>query len=371
MKARRPFSLALVIFLWLAAPLVALSQSDPQEPPSQEEQEPAPAPQSQQRYPPELTIQDGLIVARNQDLDDLIQALAEKSGLNVLFDSTFRSRKRNVQLRGLSPRLALDGILQANNLFAEPINDKTIIVALDNTANRFRLEPKITRTFHLKVANPSSVQMIQTAISALYGQRIMVVPNAELRALSIRTTPEYMKQVEDVLNAIDRPPETKNIAVTVYFLAASESVGEPLPPQLQGIVERFGAPFSTKRFRLLDTLFGRMRTGTRLESYIKGVAPARQPNSRESFYSVRFDSLQVSSGGGRQMIDVQMRVEGGIPIITTTPDQEGQAEKISYETTRLTVDASTPDGEPTVVGQASLFEPGTPVLVVLSARVIP
>ncbi len=234
MNSLRLSCLIFAFTVWMVAPCTALAQtgsSSQERPAPQEDQDEQSIPTGGQlrgpRHPwpslppfkrgstaadsregqpaSELIIQGGLVVARNQELEDVIEALAEKTGVNVLFDSTFRSRKVNLRLRELSPNLALDAILDANNLFAAPANPKSMIVALDNTANRVRLEKMVVRTFFLQHGDEHSLQSLQTHISALFGQRVLVIPNARLRALTVRATDPMMVPVKELIENLDRP----------------------------------------------------------------------------------------------------------------------------------------------------------------------
>ena len=387
MKTIRVLSLVFATIVWLAAPLRTFGQPAHQKPKRSTPQEQSapksapdekPIPTGKQLFglsrplpvnPDKASsLREHEIVYRDAELEDIIQALAEECGLNVVFDSTFRSRKLNLQLHGLKSNQALESVLEGNNLFAEPINDRTIIVSVDNTANRARLEHFFVRTFYLKYTDP---QIAQTQLAVLFGQRVLVVPDAELRAVTVRTSLPSLEMVEDLIEKIDRRLPTKNIEMTVYLLAASETAGEPLPSLLRGVIERAGISLPTGPYRLLDTLFGRLRTGRNLDSLIKGVAPSSPIAHRTSLYSLRVDSLQVSSEGARQMIDTHLRLEGRVPIAVASPEKEGQSERISYETTGFTLDAKVPEGEPVIIGRTPLLEPGVPVLVILSAKVMP
>jgi hypothetical protein len=44
---------------------------------------------------------------------------------------------------------------------------------------------------------------------------------------------------------------------------------------------------------------------------------------------------------------------------------------MNYETTGFEINLDVPEGEPVIVGQAPMLEPGVPVLVVLTAKVVP
>jgi general secretion pathway protein D len=162
------------------------------------------------------------IIFRNQELEDIIRNLAGQINLNVVFDSTFRTRKTSYELRGVTVAQALDTILVSNNLFFEPVNDNTIVVAVDNTANRTRLQQMSVQTFYLKNSDDQTVQTIQTSLSALFGQRVFVVPNPQLRSLTVRTTPETLKLVSGIINALDKDKPEILVDVSIYEVSRTD-----------------------------------------------------------------------------------------------------------------------------------------------------
>lgn len=243
----------------------------------------------------------------------------------------------------------------------------------DNTANHKRLDTQSFHTFNLK---HTDLQVEQAMVAALFGNRILVVVDARPRAIAVRTTPEYAKQIEELVERFDRGPEIKekNVEITVYLLVGSDSVGEQLSPSLRKTLEPTGAPLPAERYRLLDTLIERTRTGRpsasmTYQSSVTGLAPLGQVGSRKSLYSLAMEVPEVFSEGAREMIDLRLRIGGRIPV-GLEPAKEGQPEKIAYEPTGMSVFFDLPEGEPVIAGQAPLFESGIPMLVLLLAKFI-
>ncbi|MCS6804531.1 MAG: hypothetical protein RMM98_13935 [Acidobacteriota bacterium] len=169
---------------------------------------------------PLYQVQD--ITRANDELENHIRDLAERIGLNIVFDSSFRSRKMPFRMKNVTIPQALDTLLMSNNLFFEPINDNTLLVAIDNTANRARLQQMSVQTFYLKNSDEQTVQTIQTNLSALFGQKVMVVPNAQLRSLTVRTTPETLKLVGNIIRALDKDKPEVLIDVSIYEVSRND-----------------------------------------------------------------------------------------------------------------------------------------------------
>lgn len=178
------------------------------------------APKDDTTLSPLYQVQD--ITRANDELENHIRDLAERIGLNVVFDTTFRSRKMPFRMKNVTIPQALDTLLISNNLFFEPINDNTLLVAVDNTANRARLQQMSVQTFYLKNSDEQTVQTIQTNLSALFGQKVMVVPNAQLRSLTVRTTPETLKLVGNIIRALDKDKPEVLIDVSIYEVSRND-----------------------------------------------------------------------------------------------------------------------------------------------------
>jgi len=388
MKTIRVLSLVLATIVWLAAPLRTLGQSAHQKPNrSTPQEQPAtkpapdekPIPTGRQLAPSPLPLPvnpdkassqaEQEVVYQDAELEDIIRALAEKCGLNVVFDSSFRSRKLNLQLHGLKPSQALEAVLEANALLAEPLNDRTIIVALNNTANRSRLQELFMRTFQLKYADTQTVRTMETAISALLGQRVTVVPNVELRTLIVRARSQDLGAIGEMIARMDRPRLRENVEVTAYLLAASGATGQPVPASLRRVLERMGGAIES--YRLADTLLLRARAGDENGS-VDALSPRNQSEAQKSFYRFGFTAVRISSEGARRAIHFdKLHLTARVPIGLLPPQKEGQREMMDYETTGFEINLDVPEGEPVIVGQAPMLEPGVPVLAVLMAKVVP
>ncbi len=254
------------------------------------------------------------IIFRNQELEDVVRELSKRVDLNVVFDSTFRSRKTNFEMRGVTVAQALDTLLMSNNLFFEPVNDNSVIVALDNTANRARLQQMSVQTFYLKSADEQMVQTIQTNISALFGQKVLVVPNAQLRSLTVRSTPETLKVVSNLIKALDKDKPEVLIDISIYEVSRNDllEIGNQL------LFDGFFGQSSSQSSIVPGTLntlavtAGQIISEQRLALAIP-TSVIRLLQTRGN--SKLIDSLQVHALDGQQ---VDARVGTRIPIQTAS-----------------------------------------------------
>ncbi|MCS6803876.1 MAG: secretin N-terminal domain-containing protein [Acidobacteriota bacterium] len=225
------------------------------------------------------------------------------------------------------------------------------------------------RTFQLKYASPHVVQTLQTAISALLGQRVAVVPHAQMGALIVRARSQDLDAIGELIARIDRPQLRENVEVTAYLLAASGATGQPVPAPVRRVLERMGP--ATESYRLVDTLLLRARAGEDVNQ-VDALAPRSESGPQKSFYQFGFKGVWVVSEGARRTIHFDgLRLTARVPIGLLPPQKEGQPEKVDYETTGFEINLDVPEGEPVILGQAPMLAPGTPVLVVLTAKVVP
>jgi len=279
--------------------------------------EPQPEPQEEAR-------QD--IIFRD-DLKAIIAQLGRQLGLNVLFDQSVpEGRRISVELRNVTKAQALDAILLSHGLFFQPLGDNTIIVALDQPANRNRLQQTSVQTFYLKHADPVQVQQ---QLAPMAGQlRAQIMLNQDLRALIVRATPENLKLIEEIIQSIDKEKPEVMIDISIYEVARNDliEIGNQL------LYEGFftsapQGPIRPGTLNLLGVTMGQIITEQRLALAI--------PTSIIRFLQTRgrshlIDSIQVHALDGQQ---VTANIGRSIPIqtasiptsfVNVTPTQPGQ-----------------------------------------------
>ena len=72
----------------------------------------------------------------NTSLRDLLNFIGSATGINVTYDRDFQDRTVTVQLEGVTLEQALQQVMLSNQIFYKVLNERTIIVATDNTAKR-------------------------------------------------------------------------------------------------------------------------------------------------------------------------------------------------------------------------------------------
>ena len=92
----------------------------------------------------------------NTSLRDLLNFIGSATGINVTYDRDFQDRTITVQLEGVTLEQALQQIMVSNQIFYKVLNDRTIIVATDNTQKRQQYEEQVIRRSSCRTPTPPS-----------------------------------------------------------------------------------------------------------------------------------------------------------------------------------------------------------------------
>lgn len=157
----------------------------------------------------------------NTSIRDILIFVGNYSGINVTFDRDFQDRTITLKLEGVSLEQALQQIMIANGLFYRVLNDRTIIVAADNTQKRTQYEEQVIRTFFISHADATELSTLLVALVRVAGMAIQpqIVANKTTNTLTIRATAPVVAIAERVIEANDKP--RAEVMVDVQILEVS------------------------------------------------------------------------------------------------------------------------------------------------------
>jgi general secretion pathway protein D len=157
----------------------------------------------------------------NTSIRDILIFVGQYSGINVTFDRDFQDRSITLKLEGVSLEQALQQIMIANQLFYRVLNDRTIIVAADNTQKRTQYEEQVIRTFFISNADATELTTLLTALVRVAGMAIQpqIVGNKTTNTITVRATAPVVAIVERVIEANDKP--RAEVMVDVQILEVS------------------------------------------------------------------------------------------------------------------------------------------------------
>ena len=186
----------------------------------QKQQNPQPAPQSQNQPPGDAikrrlsqaqgpvelqAISDQPITLKmTEDTKVIYETIGKLAGINVLFDPDYTSRRIKIELNGVTLPEALEIVAFESKTFWRPITSNSIFVAADTTAKRKELEQSVVKTFYLSnVSQPTELQDIVNAMRTILEiNRIQQLPSQG--AIVVRGTPDQVALAEKLIGDIDK-----------------------------------------------------------------------------------------------------------------------------------------------------------------------
>ena len=157
----------------------------------------------------------------NTSLRDILTFVGNYSGINVTFDRDFQDRTITLKLEGVSLEQALEQIMIANGLFYRVLNERTIIVAIDNTQKRTQYEPQVIRTFFVSHADATELATLLIGMVRVAGMAIQpqIQPNKTSNTITVRATAAVVEIVERIIDSNDKP--RAEVMVDVQILEVS------------------------------------------------------------------------------------------------------------------------------------------------------
>ncbi len=157
----------------------------------------------------------------NTSLKDLLNFIGSSTGINVTYDRDFQDRSVTVQLEGVTLNEALQQVMLANQIFYKVLNERTIIIATDNTAKRQQYEEQVIKTFFVSHADAVELaQLVNTVILApQMAIQPRIAPNKTANTLTVRAAAPVMEIIEQVIRINDKP--RAEVIVDVQILEVS------------------------------------------------------------------------------------------------------------------------------------------------------
>ena len=216
--------------------------------------------------------------------------------------------------------------------------------------------PMLQKIFILKYADPVKVSGLLQVFA------FRVVPNSDLHALAVTSTPDVMPAIEDAVKRLDVPSAaTPNIELTAYFLIGGDGEGAPggpTPKELESVVAQLNKSFPFKTYHLLDVLTLRTRAGQSAGTTSNtGSLGANLPGATNSF---RIRSAALSADGTSVRLD---KMQVGIRMPTANPAGP------PFSDLGLDADVDIKEGQKVVVGRLSVNKDQA-LFLVLTARVV-
>ena len=199
---------------------------------------------------PSSTAPIQLRFAEDTSLQKIFEVLSKLSGINILFDESFRDKRVTLDLVDVSFEEALDKLALINRLFYKIVDSSTIIIVPDNAQKHRQYDDLVLRTFYLVNAEVNTVANMLRTIAGI--QRVQ--PNPELKSITVRATPDQVAVAERIIELNDKTKseimldieilevnrikalrfglEAAEYQVSLGFLPAGQNVATPPPLRL-------------------------------------------------------------------------------------------------------------------------------------------
>jgi general secretion pathway protein D len=142
----------------------------------------------------------------------IYKALADAAGINVIFDPQLKDDNVTIVLTNMEFQRALETLMRQENHFYKVIDERTILVAADNPANRKTYEDLVIRTFFL--SNADVTEVANSLRSLLQTTRISV--NKSENSITLRDTADKVAIAERIVEQNDK--QLAEVVVDVELL---------------------------------------------------------------------------------------------------------------------------------------------------------
>ncbi len=190
-----------------------------------------------------------------------------------------------------------------------------------------------------------------------------VVPNRELRVITVNGPTAVVAAIEEAVKKLDAPPpQLPNIELTGYLVVASlqSSGGGPIPADLQPAVNQLKGVLQYQGFRVVDTLLTRTAQSGSVE--LRGLTSSGGVEGQRPAYE--FKVGRASEGQNRVVRLTGMSLNLKIPQVV-----KGSAH-IQFHEANIRADVDIREGQKVVVGKTSFDVPDTALILILTAKVV-
>jgi hypothetical protein len=198
-----------------------------------------------------------------------------------------------------------------------------------------------TKTFDVKYIDPEAVRDVFSS------QSYVMDANRELKVLTARGTPAFLKDVEDTIKRLDvAPPAPADTEITVYLLAAAAQapIGTKLPAELSALAKELPA-------KLADMQMFRVRVGQPGETTSAPLEGA----TGVTLTRIQVDSTAINPRPKGDIVSVNgLKVWINIPV---EPSPTTNVTKTTKNDADVTADIDVMPNEAVVVAKVGVEKP--------------
>jgi hypothetical protein len=179
-----------------------------------------------------------------------------------------------------------------------------------------------------------------------------------LHVIALRGRPEIVATLEEAIKKLDVP--SADFELTVYLISSSPQVGDQLPDALASTAKQLHGVFAYKGYQLLDSFVLRGSDGQ------GGNAVGNvSKDGKSSTYRFHYERAAVS-GEAPKVVNLH-NLDLQIQSFTGAFNKDGYP--LSHDTT-LHTDIDVRDGQKVVVGKSDVNNGESPLILVVTAKVL-
>jgi len=187
------------------------------------------------------------------------------------------------------------------------------------------------------------------------GRDLVIDANDSLHWIAVRGPAEMVAAFEEAVKKLDTPP--LGFELTVYLISASPQPGDHLPEALASTAKQLHTVFAYKGYDLLESFVLRGKDGQRNANADGAI--------KTSTYQFRYNRASVLDGAAKTVslenLSLQLRTPAG------RVDSKGNPE---MKNTGLSTDVDIRDGQKVVVGKSDVNSEDSPLILVVTAKVV-
>jgi hypothetical protein len=191
------------------------------------------------------------------------------------------------------------------------------------------------------------------------GRDLQVDADDRLHWIAVRGPADMVAAFEEAVKKLDVAP--LGFELTVYLVAATPQAADHLPDALASTAKQLHGVFAYKGYDLLDSFVLRGRDG----QGTNGPGASAEGTIKTSTYSFRYNRAAVLDGTPKivslQNLNLQIRTPDG------RFDEHGNAR---YKSAGVNTDIDIRDGQKVVVGKSDVNNGESPLILVVTAKVV-
>lgn len=239
------------------------------------------------------------------------------------------------------------------------------------TAQPAPSSPYKVMIFEVKHRDPETLTKALDGLRSS-GPNTAMVPNRQLKTITVRDYPENISAISDAIKRLDVPEVTKpaeipvDIEFNLHLIAASLAAGEKtaFPPALEPVLAQMRAALKFTNYRYLTALTNRIKNNGRIQAtgIISAPFPILGKNIKSNYsYEVRQVLTIVDAAGKHAFLLAGFKFNLSVPVENTDGGY-------SFRDAGIHTELNLRDGETAVVGTANVGSSDEAIILVVTAK---